>query len=756
MAWAHGNVIGRSEAFQAFDNALQTLISYILTGSASIADQYISLYGSRHAEPMKGISMDPSTALNFVPSADVSYNALNSLIGAGWDTILTGGNPTGAGGVLLSIMAAFNAVGIAVAAIMVFYQIHAGVIDTAHQGEALGKNRSTLWVPLRIAGGIAMMMPLPWCQASLLQALILKFVFLSIAGADFINTQVTNQMVANGGHITSPAQPDKINDVTTYLLEGLTIQTFFNVGMDMPSVQGLTAVAVPNGQSYLLWLSAPDPALNGSMGYIEVPCSLGQNDPVCKARVSAIQAMLPNLQTAANAITSHWQYGANQYPDPNSMISAMSGYQSTVQSAMVSWIQSQQPTEDTAITLFAQVAQNQGWASVGSWYWTVAHFNDAVLKVGTASPVVGAGPDYEKIGSHATSDMTVSIGQLKKYLKQVSIITTTSGSVNMASVHGNSAGLLNKIFPSSVFANLSATAINAMSEGDPVSNMQSVGQSLVAAAVVGTMGGATAYGVIRAGAGVADGIKSSLLGLVGAGAVVKGPAEGAVGAADFMMEIYHELLSACFLIGLLLANYLPAIPFITWTLGLIGWMILVMEAIFAAPVWATAHALPDGEGFIGQSARRGYMLLLNILLRPSLMTTGFYISFMMMPVVGAFIGSGFKVFVSGLMSNSPTSTMVMDTVTLGFGGIISGLATLVVGGILLSQAEHQVFSLITWLPENIMRWIEGQMGGLGEHERENKIQGLVMANFGRSEAVSRATRRGPRRKPGGGGEFKGG
>ncbi|QFY42327.1 DotA/TraY family protein [Candidatus Methylospira mobilis] len=678
--------------------------------------------------------------LSFVPAADVSVNAINSVIGAGWDGILTGSNPTGAGGVLLTIMFAFNGVGLAVAGIMVFYTAVAGTIDTAHQGEALGK-RSTLWSPLRLVGGVALLMPLPWCQASLLQAIILKCVFLSIGFADFVNIQVTNQITANGGQISSPALPDNVNDVAGNLLEQLTIQTYFNVMQDMPSVKGLNAVATPNGQSFLLSLNSPDPSIpSPSMGYFEVPCSLGKDDPVCQARVKAIKDMLPNLQTAADAITSHWKYGANQDPDTNSMISAMNSYRNTVQSALVSWVQAQQPDENSAITQFAKVAQDQGWASLGSWYWTFAYFNAAVSKVATAQPRVGAKPDYEIIGSHAGDDLEVPMRQLKKYLATVSNVTTTSGSVGIASANEKfSTGWLAQLFPAAIAANAGANIVADLSEGDPIQNLQTRGQQLMTGAELAGLSGAALYGSIRAASGAADGASKSLWGLLGFGVLAKAPAEFAVGAADFVKDTAQDLISAAFFIGLVLTVYLPAVPFIIWSMAFIGWLLLIMEAVFAAPVWAIAHTLPEGDGFVGQSARRGYMLLMNILLRPALMTTGFFISFLLIQPVGKFIGTGFQVFTSGVTSNANLGAIAAPAVAgllgLGVSALVQGLATILLGGVLLAMAEHSVFSIITALPENVMRWVEGQMGGLGENEKENKIQGLVMAKFGRMESA---------------------
>jgi len=243
--------------------------------------------------------------LSFVPAADVSINAINSLFGVGWDGILTGNNPTGAGGVLLIIMAAFNGVALGVAGILIFYTTLAGTVDTAHQGEAMGKARSTLYVPLRLVSGVALLMPLPWCQASLLQAIILKCVFLSIAGADYVNTQVTNQITDNGGHITAPALPaGNIADVASNLLHALAIQEYYKLEMPSSGSDALIITPASDGSFIRLGLASPDPDISSNyLGYITVPCVNGSSDPVCQARVTAITAMVPSLRTIATTFT---------------------------------------------------------------------------------------------------------------------------------------------------------------------------------------------------------------------------------------------------------------------------------------------------------------------------------------------------------------------------------------------------------------------------------------------------------------------
>ena len=138
---------------------------------------------------------------------------------------------------------------------------------------------------------------------------------------------------------------------------------------------------------------------------------------------------------------------------------------------------------------------------------------------------------------------------------------------------------------------------------------------------------------------------------------------------------------------------------------------MVIETLVAESIWAAAHAIPEGEGIAGQHGRQGYMLFMGVLFRPSLMIVGFFMSTMILTAVGSLIGTGFQVFSSGMRSG-----------TFGFGGFITLLSFLfLVGGIIIT-ASHRLFGLITWIPDNVLKWIGHNPHGLGEQEAEGKIR----------------------------------
>jgi len=106
-----------------------------------------------------------------------------------------------------------------------------------------------------------------------------------------------------------------------------------------------------------------------------------------------------------------------------------------------------------------------------------------------------------------------------------------------------------------------------------------------------------------------------------AGSALIGVGLAATVAPGLNLAIF-SLAGMCYTAGFTLAYYLPAIPIIFWVLGIVGWLIMVLEAVVAAPLWAASHVLPEGEGFAGPPARQGYMLLLALLIRPVLMVIG--------------------------------------------------------------------------------------------------------------------------------------
>ena len=73
------------------------------------------------------------------------------------------------------------------------------------------------------------------------------------------------------------------------------------------------------------------------------------------------------------------------------------------------------------------------------------------------------------------------------------------------------------------------------------------------------------------------------------------------------------------------------------------------------------------------------------------------------PITGL-INAGFMTVVAGVQADSTT-------------GIVSFLAFIAIYAMIMTTVVHLVFSLIHWIPDNILRWIGHAAGGLPGAER---------------------------------------
>ena len=155
-------------------------------------------------------------------------------------------------------------------------------------------------------------------------------------------------------------------------------------------------------------------------------------------------------------------------------------------------------------------------------------------------------------------------------------------------------------------------------------------------------------------------------------------------------------------VGAICKFLIPFLPAFYFTGVLIGWLLLVAEGIIAAPIWVVAHLNPKGDDLTG-TAQAGYSLLLSLVLRPVLIIFGLMFSMILSNVIGEFIN---KVFFPLLLSLQGKSSRFRRFSNNNFGTTIYAILILIV--------VSQTFTLMYKLPDQILRWIGGSTGGLGE------------------------------------------
>lgn len=125
-------------------------------------------------------------------------------------------------------------------------------------------------------------------------------------------------------------------------------------------------------------------------------------------------------------------------------------------------------------------------------------------------------------------------------------------------------------------------------------------------------------------------------------------------------------------IGFTTAYYIPLLPYMIFTFGTIGWLITVIEAMVAAPLVALGVTHPEGHDAFGKG-ESAIMILMNVFLRPAMMIIGF-IAAIALSYVGVWVlNAGYNhavSFIQGgeLQSGSGKGKGIQDIIT-GKGGI---------------------------------------------------------------------------------------
>ena len=647
----------------------------------------------------------PATS-EVILQTDSSKQFLDTFIGQGWDKWGEGLGGSNAAELMLQLFSAFNMVALACVSALFIWVMAIAVAGTAHEGTPFGKRFSSLWMPLRFVGAMGALAPI-FKGLSLFQIAILACIGFSVNLGNYVWELGADYFVEHGGQISVQA-PDQ--NVTQYSaiangsLESLTLQYYLNERRGLPVSPGgewsYSGNWFQSGGEYRF-------NFNGNLGSITVDC-VDEGDALCRGKVNAVGTAISELSPLASQLANPDTSASDI--DPQSLAKAANSINQTILNDLKSYAQNGQL--QTKLNEFEQTAKQYGWFMAGSSYWSIAWINQEVRDA-MYSGITYNAPEYTKselVGmTHGLQDFEAIQERVANYIKTgygarrgITDETSDPAATDESRALGDMGNWLRHTINKLVAGNILPIAIESMSSQDPIMAVSNVGDYLIGSA----WGLATALGVVD--------IAHSM-----------GKAIPFIGKAIPNLDKYISfILFAVFLplllYGLALAYYLPAIPFIRWISALIGWIILVVEALVAAPLWLCAHALPDGDGAAGQHGKRGYFLMLGIFLRPPLMVTGFFAAVILMNVLGRIIGASFEMFVGG----------TAQTKMLGITGTFSMLVIL---GIVVIMAANKFFSLIHYLPEHVTNWIGQQFQGMGEKEDQSGAKNVFV---GSTNAIS--------------------
>lgn len=587
---------------------------------------------------------------------------ISSILGESWHNMFSEG-PTGdLAGLIVSIFQIFNSVVILATALIVGYSLWSGVVQTAHEGKALGKRYSSLWTPIRMAMGAGLTAPV--FGVSLVQMIVLAVAGLSFSVADDVANELGDFMAKGGSiAISSPMmQKHDAHRVAAALMYAETCKEYKNANeFDVNMVSGADNW-VEAGWYRSSWFYGKP----GVMGFGDNLCGsldvkYKEDGPYTADIKAGIQDMAGSLQPAAKAIVT------NQIDVPESYYSsAVSRYESML-STIVEKAKAggDEDLRRKSEAIRSSIAEH-GWINLGMWYYTIMSIS-ATRSQSTQFSFDYIAPEQMKLDG--------DLGGLSEYYNR-------AGGYVSRSATSMQAGSANPVSPSDISGEANESLVTTLmgildTDGDPFLTMVNVGQEVFGWGLVAYTGGKAMEYI----PGFLSFLKDTPL---GAG----GKVVSVVGSATSFVAIIMIGLGAW------LGWYLPMLPFVNWVVGVIGVFISIAQSLFASQIWAAAHAMPEGEGLAGTHAKQGYMLLISLALRPVLIVMGFIFSYYIL-WAGCWLSiQGLKVYVQ---------TISTGTFSSYFGVIVA----LVVSAILVTTILHRSLGFIFESADDILTWIGG-------------------------------------------------
>lgn len=170
-----------------------------------------------------------------------------------------------------------------------------------------------------------------------------------------------------------------------------------------------------------------------------------------------------------------------------------------------------------------------------------------------------------------------------------------------------------------------------------------------------------------------------------------------------LSSFFIIVASIMFSAGFMLFYVLPLLPFVYFFFAMLSWVKAIFEALIGAPLWAMAHIRLEGNGFPSGASRAGYLLLLEIFLRPIITV------FALIAAIGIFSAMvymlndtlEFIMFIEGRM----------DLARLAGGdgvgsarGVIDAFFFTIVYILLVYMLANSCFQIIDKIPNGFMRW----------------------------------------------------
>ena len=584
-------------------------------------------------------------------------------------------------------------------------QIHRG----SETGRLLGTNMTTMFA-VRLGVAAIMMFPSPTTGFSTGQRVVVKMSLWGIGMAEAVYGNVIQAIGPQGMVIAQPMIPGT-ETIVAQLIQNELCRSLVNIASN-----------TTNAGTQLV--PEPTPVQIGSVSPIAVlaySLSVGNigSAPVCGT--VAIQTPVQNpisfagvlvdqsaIQKQAlttvlqNDIVSQVTGVAQAFYNTRSassltplmavLTSATQDYTTQLTSAATQVTQSlRSALQASSMSSLASVDANLnqvkalGWTGAGAYYLEFARLNGQTLSLLSGVPQVTA-PSYDGLGPSLSSDLAPLIQASQAFMTTLQNYVTTTDGLSAPGGQGDlfsgatpgqdGAGLLEQVIRRMHLSDYALQIIQSMISPtgnnwtDPFSGLMTLGNTMVTLAL------------------------------------------GAMGLAALLSSGTATAAATAFQV-LTFAFVLPTIPWVMWMAGVIGWLILVCEAVIAVPLWMLAHMTMSGEGLHG-NAREGYSLIFNVLFRPTLMLFGLFFGYFIFATGSWLVRETFGVMAGFLLEHGWIVTNVLGVVVL--------MSIFVMTHVIMALTAFRMISLI---PHHVPRWIGFSGAGRVDMDQFGRDAALV-------------------------------
>ena len=630
-----------------------------------------------------------------------------------------------------SALEAFNNGAMTIAFCFIAYTLGFATMQTAHDGEMLGKKWSSMWIPVRYAIGTGLMVPLQtFCVA---QYIVAWAVIQGVGLADnlwnsFLQVTINEdlyapklvspkveklvgQLLVNEACIQS-AKNDRGNPISSaeYTPPALDNTRQGMVGkwgagpnqgdtlcgsivFDDAGLLSQTLVA-PSGSALSAGGDAKNPmrasALvqdfhNMNITPEVVIAAHAQGVEAARAAVSPLAAKIAETMTSDSPV-------ALDYAQAAVIADGVNAYNTAVYAALRS------ATASSSATLSEQMKKD-GWLLAGSWFMRASAMQDLLQRAVDSTPNV-LRPDPATLKQMGAQDALNVLIITDNFLANRAMVTPFD-------------------------------AVRSQTSGaeDALQQIQ----------VLGQLTSRFRDDVKELGDDMTSGTRSPFMSLKDFGDRLMAHLQEMMHQTDskaskqqtgkqkndnfLVAQMQSTAMSIMWFIGSIFSVYLPMMPFIIFSMAAVGWLLVVCEAIVAAPLWVAMKFAPGGDDMMGAS-KNAYGMVFGVAIRPALMTLGLCAALVVLDPLLYWFNDLF--FIS--VKNSMTSGMNQLFILIAICGVYLGL---------LQQLITRTFQMITDFPDKIPNWMGLNAGaGIGQFGQQAMQKAQSDVNQNMSSALS--------------------